>query len=109
MKTSCSIIIYNYESLHFLRANIRQVRKYAHPEIEQRIVISDQSSQQSYKELVTEFGQDPDIMIIKMDPVCSGYAIDYIMRFAGLNSEYICTLDVDAFPIHKNWLYTSIR
>lgn len=109
MKTSCSIIIYNFESLHFLRANIRQIRKYGHPDIEQHIIISEQSSDAAYINLVEEFGKDHDITIVRMKAVCSGYSIDYILRNVKIDTEFICTLDVDAFPIHPNWLYTSIK
>lgn len=108
MKTSCSIIIYNFESLHFLRSNIRQIRKYRHPDIEQKIIISEQSSDASYLKVIEEFGKDPDITIVRMKAVCSGYSIDYILRNVQIDTQFICTLDVDAFPIHKNWLYTSI-
>ena len=107
--TSCSIIIYNYESLHFLKACVRQIRKYAHPEIEQHIIIAEQSNETSNKEVWALYGKDPDITIVNMKAICSGYAIDFIMRFVNINSEYICTLDVDAFPIDANWLYKSIE
>lgn len=43
-----------------------------------------------------------------MKNLFSGYAIDYIMRFVDIKTEYVCTFDVDAFPIHKNWLYMCI-
>lgn len=109
MKTSCSIIIYNFESIHFLRTNIRQIRKYAHPDIEQKIIISEQSRDAAYLELIEEFGKEPDITIVRMKAVCSGYSIDYILRNVKIETDFICTLDVDAFPIHKNWLYTSIK
>jgi hypothetical protein len=109
MKTSCSIIIYNFESLHFLRANIRQIRKLAHPDIHQHIIISEQSSEIARQQVYAEFERDRDITIVPMQAVCSGYSIDYILRAVDINTEFICTMDVDAFPIHKNWLYTSIR
>ncbi len=106
---SITIIVFNYESLPFLRACIRQIRKYKHPEIEQKIIISEQSSESSYLDVLKEFENQEDITIVKMKAVCSGYAIDYIMRFIDIQTEYICTLDSDAFPIHKNWLYVCLK
>ncbi len=109
MKKGVTIIVFNYESLSFLKACIRQIRKYKHDEIYQHIIIADQSCEKSHEGVILEFGNSEDISIVKMNSVCSGYAIDYIMRNVDIKSEYVCTLDSDAFPIHKNWLYVSIK
>ena len=108
MKTSCAIIISHYESLPFLRACVRQIRKYKHPDIIQEIIIADQSGGAIHNQLMSEF-ESPDIAIVWMKPLYSGYGIDYVMRFVEIPTEYICQLHVDAFPIHKNWLYLSIK
>lgn len=105
---SCTIIIFNYESLPFLRATIRQIRKYEHPEIKQTIIIADQSSEKTHIEVLNEFGS-LDIQVVKIDTHGSGYSVDYIIRNIDIKTEYVCTLDVDAFPIHINWLYASIQ
>ena len=111
LKYDCVIIVYNYESIHFLRICIKQIRKHKHSKINQHIIISEQSSEESYNEVVREFGHCDDITIVKMKTICSGYAIDYIMRYVDIidKSNYICTIDVDAFPIHNNWLYIPIK
>lgn len=109
MKTSCTIIVYHYEALPFLRACIRQIRKYKHPEIEQHIIITEQSSENSYNQVIAEFGNDRDVTIVRMKAICSGYSIDYVMRFVDIKTKYVCTMDVDAFPIHKNWLYLCVK
>ena len=59
MKT-CSIIVFNYESIGFLRLCVKYIRKYAHPDIQQHIYIADQSIIE--KNLVEqEFGKDGDV------------------------------------------------
>lgn len=108
MKT-CSIIVYHYEALPFLRACIRQIRKYAHPEINQNIIITEQSCEKTYMAVLAEFGGCPDISIVCMKPLWSGYAIDYVMRFTDIKAEYICCIEPDVFPIHPNWLYVCIH
>lgn len=105
----CTILIFNYESLPYLRIAINQIRKHRHPLIDQHIIISEQSSDRVYAKVISEFGADPDITIAPMRQTCSGYAIDYVLRFIPIDTEFFCTLDVDAFPIHDNWLYTSIK
>lgn len=105
----CTIIISHFESLPFLEACVNQIRKYKHPEIEQHIIISEQSGKEDYDKVVSQFGNDPDITIAKMKSLYSGYGIDYIMRFVDIKTKYICQLHADAFPIHKNWLYLSIK
>ena len=108
-KTSCAIIIYNYESFQFLKASIRQIRKHKHPDIEQRIIISEQSRYDyHYNEIVAEFGNNPDITIVPMKALFSGYSIDYILRYVHIDSEFVCTMDVDAFPISNSWLSMPI-
>jgi len=108
MKT-CAIIISHYESLEFLRACIRQIRKYAHPEIKQHIIIADQSNDSTNSIINSEFGGQNDVTISRMKPLYSGYGIDYVMRYVPIDTEYICQLHTDAFPIHKNWLYLCIN
>ncbi len=100
---SCTIIVFNYESIGFLRVCIEQIRKYAVPEMGQHIIIADQSIKE--RDLVKkEFGKNADVTIINMDALCSGYGLDYILQKHKIDSEYICTLDCDAFPTHKEWL-----
>lgn len=101
--------MYHYESLPFLRACIRQVRRYAHPEIEQHIIITEQSCKETYMKVIAEFGGCSDISIVCMKPLWSGYAIDYVMRFCDIKTDYVCGIEPDVFPIHKNWLYVCIN
>lgn len=110
MKASCAIIIFNYNSSGFLRLCIRQIRKYEHPQISTHIIIADQSTDEDERRKVESyFGADGDVTIVPMPALRSGFAVDLIMREFNLEADYVCTLDVDCFPIHKNWLYVPIR
>ena len=107
--TSCTIIISHYESFQFLRACVRQIKKYQRPDILQHIIIADQSGNETNDLIHKEYDGDDGISIIKMQPLWSGYGIDYCMRFADIKTDYVCQIHVDAFPIHKNWLYLPIK
>ena len=109
MKTSCTIIIYHYESLEFLRACVRKVRQYAHSEIAQHIIITEQSTQGCYNQVAYYFRNNPDITIVPMKSLWSGYALDFCMRYCDIKTDYVCAIEPDVFPIHKNWLYLCIK
>lgn len=106
--TTCTIIIYHYEALEFLKANIRSIRKYKHKKILQNIIITEQSSSETYEKVVAEFGNDLDITIIKMASLWSGYALDYVLRYANIKTKYVCAMEPDVFVINSNWLYLCI-
>jgi hypothetical protein len=107
--TSCTIIISHFESLPFLKACIRQIKRYAHPDVHQRIVVIDQSSEITYMEVDRLYMDDKDVVVYNTKPGWSGYGIDVILHDGRINTEYICQIHVDAFPIHKNWLYLPIK
>ena len=106
--TSCTIIISHYESIPFLHACIRQIRKYKHPRIEQRIYIIDQSSGETFEEIEGYF-RSHDIYVVRTPALYSGFGIDYYIRNYNIVTDYVCQLHVDAFPIHRNWLYLPIK
>jgi len=106
--TSCTIIISHYESLNFLRACVRQIRKHKHPEIEQYIIIADQSGKDTAIQIMDEFNGE-DIVVVHTKPLWSGYGIDYLMRDGGIETDYICQLHVDAFSISDKWLLLPIK
>ena len=107
--TSVTIIISHFESLNFLHAAIKQIRKFKREDILQHIIVADQSRDLYHNNIVAQYWGDEDITVVKMLPLYSGYGLDFILRNVEIKSEYICCLHVDAFPIHKNWLYLSIK
>lgn len=108
MKKNCTIIIFNYNSLGFLKLCVKQIRKNTHPEIECHILIADQSNEEENKKIVEEFDNSMDITIVPMKALRSGYAVDFIMRNVEIKTDYVCTLDCDFFITNKNWLSLSI-
>lgn len=114
--TTCAIIISHYESLHFLHRCIQQIRKHAHPDIEQLIIIADQSGKETFTKISGQYSNNRDIAALWIPSLYSGFGIDYIMQRFSMQSrfstkkepDYICQLHVDAFPIHNNWLHLPI-
>lgn len=105
---SCTIIISHFESIEFLTACIRQIRKYANPEINQKIIISDQSRLQPHSVVLGLYGDCDDILIVRTAPLYSGFGIDYIMRNVEIKTEYICQIHVDVLAISDKWLLLPI-
>lgn len=106
---SVTIIISHYESLAFLHTCIRQIRKMTHPEIEQHIIIADQSSVETHDKILDYYFDDEDVKVAIMNGLWSGYGIDYCMRYMDIKTDYVAQIHVDAFPINKNWLYLCIK
>lgn len=109
MKTSCTIIISHYESECFLHTCIRQTRKMEHSDIDQHIIICDQSSDETANRISKIYGMAKDITIVRTLPLYSGFGLDYIMRNIEIKTDYICQLHVDAFGITPNYIYLCIK
>lgn len=106
---SVTIIISHYESVNFLHTCIRQIRKYKHPSINQKICVADQSSQETYLGLERTYENDSDIEIFWLQhQLWSGYGIDFLMRYGKIESDYVVQLHSDAFPISDRWLLLPI-
>lgn len=106
--TSCTILISITHELVFLKKSIELIRRYKHDYIEQDIIIVDQSEDDiTTNEINNLYGGSDDIRILKLPRVDVGWSMDQACRVA--KGEYFCSLDGDAFPIHKNWLYVPIK
>jgi hypothetical protein len=103
----CSILIGHTNTLYYLKFCIEQIRKYRHPEIPQEIILVDQSPELIFKEVQDLYGNDADIQLLRLAKVDLGFAIDTGVKAAQF--DFFCTLDCDAFPIHRNWLYLPIQ
>ncbi len=106
---SVTIIINHYESVNFLHAGIKQIRKFINPNIQQKIIVADQSGKETFLGLEGQYQWDHDVEIIWIrNPLWSGYSIDFLMRYGNINSDYVCQLHADAFPISHSWLSLPI-
>ncbi len=109
MKTTCTVIVFNFNSIGFLRLCIKQIMKMQHPEIDVSVIIADQSNDEQEKKMVhEEFSGYADVTIVHMAALRSGFAVDWVFRNMDIKSEYTCTLDCDAFPLSHTWLYLPI-
>lgn len=102
---SVTIIISHYESLPFLRTCLRQIEKFKNPEIRHNIIIADQSTIGTFSKVAENL---EGIRLFHMQPLYSGFGIDYLMREGGIQTDYICQLHADAFPISDKWLLAPI-
>lgn len=107
MKKSCTIIISHYESLPFLRTCLRHIEKHRHPDIKHNVVIVDQSCSHTFSNIIEIIGGS-DTIAYNLDPLYSGYGLDWLFRTADIYSDYICQLHADAFPISNQWLKAPI-
>jgi hypothetical protein len=103
----CSILIPHVNTMHYLNFCVEQIRKYRHPEIPQEIIIADQSPEAVFKKIQNLYSEDDAIQILRIPQVDAGYPIDMGLKYAQF--DFFCTLDCDAFPIHRNWLYLPVR
>jgi hypothetical protein len=106
---SVTIIISHFESLSFLEACIRQIRKHENNLVHHEILIADQSCDKTHNEIIEKYWGHSDIRVIKMKALYSGYGLDYVLRYADIKTDYICQIHVDVLAIHKNWLLLPIK
>ena len=109
MKASCTILIFHYESFEFLCGCMSQIKRFTHPDIDQHIIIADQSGVYTHRKVHYTFSSVENVTVIRMPQLDSGYAVDCVFRNMNIQTEYFCTLDCDAFPISNNWLRTPIE
>lgn len=105
---SASIIISHYEALVFLKTAIRQIRRYKHPDINQQIIICDQSGPETHRLVMDLYYGNEDVIVVWTKSLYSGYGLDWILRNIPIHSDYIVQLHTDSFPIHKNWISMPI-
>lgn len=80
-----------------------------HPEIEQHIIICDQSGEETASRINQRYEGAKDVTIVRAEPLYSGFGLDYIFRNIEIKTEYICQLHVDAFGITPNYIYLCIK
>lgn len=105
---SCTIIISTFESQDFLRACIRSIKKYANENVQQKIIVADQSNRNIHTQIVDEYKDDSEVKIVWMQGLYSGFGLDHIFRSEDIDTEYICQIHVDVAAISKQWLLLPI-
>jgi hypothetical protein len=104
MTDKVTIIISNYNSIHWLRIAVHQIRKHTkHP---YHIIISEQTKDPY--EVQAEYNGWDNVTVVPIKASSSGYGTDYILKNIPIDSEYICSMDVDTFPVSDEWLSLPI-
>ena len=103
---SCTILIPHVNTPYLLYGAVEQIKKYT-KNVDYEIMIADQSDQDIYEQINEKYKNDLLIKLIQLPRIDAGFPIDYAARNS--DKEFLCTLDCDAFPIHKNWLYSTIE
>jgi glycosyltransferase involved in cell wall biosynthesis len=105
MTPKVTIIISNYNSIHWLRIAVDQIRKHTkHP---YHIIISEQT--ENPYDVQAEYNGWDFITVVPVPAHSSGSGTDYILRYCNIDTEYICSMDVDTFPVSDEWLSLPIR
>lgn len=95
--TSCTIVVPHVDTPFYLKFCLEQVERYRHPDVAQRVIVVDQSA------VTPDARHLPGtVEVVRAPAVDAGYPIDLAARMA--DTEFFCSLDCDAFPIHRNWL-----
>jgi hypothetical protein len=106
MKPSCTILIPHVNTPQLLFGSVEQIEKLTN-NIDWEIIIADQSSADIHNTVALKYAGHPRIKVLKLDKIDAGYPIDVAARMS--DKEFFCSLDADAFPMHKNWLYAPIQ
>lgn len=105
--TLATICIPVCHEIYFLSGSIREMLKHKHPDVDYEILVMDQTVGQDTKRLEEICSQYEEVKVVKTKRIDAGYPLDIGARMA--KGEYFCSIDADAFPIHKNWLNLPIK
>lgn len=106
MIDSCTILIPHINTPHLVYGSISQIEKFT-DNVDWEVIVADQSSPNIHNEMVEKYKDNVRVKILSLPKIDAGYPIDVAARAS--SKEFFCSLDADAFPIHKNWLYLPIQ
>lgn len=92
---------------YFLNGSIREMLKHKHENVDYEILVMDQTVGQNTRKVEEICYQYDEVKVVKTKKIDAGYPLDIGARMA--KGEYFCSLDADAFPVHKNWLNLPIK
>jgi glycosyltransferase involved in cell wall biosynthesis len=97
-----TVVTVNWNSLPFLRPMLAATRAMSPPHTE--ILVVDNGSSDGSDEYVRGLG---GVGLMRL-PVNVGHGVALDLALAGVDTEYVAVLDVDAFPVSSDWLDASI-
>lgn len=112
MKTTILIPLCTEFEAQMVLYSLKKIDEFRHPLIEQEIIICDQLSKKHSLNFDSNIGTLPiqvqkEIKIMPIPRIDAGYPIN--VGAMNATGQFFCTLDADAFPIHRNWLYLPIK
>ena len=93
-----TVVTVNWESWPYLSVLLRLVRRRSPDNV--HILVVDNGSRDGSRELLS---QRSDVATVKL-PFNIGHELALQIGFLLVETEYAVALDVDAFPLHENWL-----
>lgn len=103
---SCTIILPHVNTPYLIDGVISQIKKHT-LNVDYEIALVDQSDEDIFNLIKLKYENDSTVKLIRLPRIDAGFPIDFVSRTT--NKDYICTLDIDAFPMHNNWLYAPIE
>jgi hypothetical protein len=104
---SVAICIPVVEEINLVSIGLHQITKHSHPEIETHVYVVDQSGGKEIEKICQKYRKRLDVTWVPAKKIDAGYPIDLIARIAF--EDFLVSLDADAFPINKNWLFMPIK
>jgi glycosyltransferase involved in cell wall biosynthesis len=99
-KGSVTVVIVTYNTCRFLGPTLEAVRKFSPPDT--RIIVIDNNSTDGTKEFLQKLERQEIQSVLLPCNIRHGPAAD--LGFLMARSEFIVSLDVDAFPLTSDWL-----
>ncbi len=93
-----TVVIVNWNGKPFLQTTVDAVRRFGPPTV--RIFVLDNASRD---DSVAWLRSRPDVMWRRL-PINVGHDLALDIAFLGARTEFVVSLDVDAFPFRESWL-----
>ena len=106
MPDSCTIVVPHINTPHLLYGSISQIEKLT-DNVDWEVLVVEQSRDDIHNAILERYKGHPRVKVQRARKIDAGYPIDLAARSS--TKEFLCSLDTDAFPIHKNWLYLPIQ
>jgi glycosyltransferase involved in cell wall biosynthesis len=98
VRPGVTIVIVNWNSERFLRTAVHAVRRYSPSET--RIIVVDNGSDDGSRAFLAS---RDDVRTLRL-PMNIGHEVAEDLGFLSARTEYVVSLDVDAFPLSDHWL-----
>ena len=93
-----TVVTVNWNSAPYLQVLLRLVRRHSPPRTQ--IIVVDNASRDGSRVLLAG---EREVKAVRL-PLNVGHDLALDIGFLRVETEYVVALDVDAFPLHENWL-----